>query len=590
VPSGDGLVRERVKMKIGSKLLAGFGFVVLLMIALVVIGIMYQVRLKTLQDEGAARATDAVFLAHMMSSPVKAYQIVADAIINRDLATSQRDWEAEKTEILAQLISLDTLVETEREVALMEQVDDAFEKIVALVETRLMPALQQSAEVTLQIRELDGEIDNLIDLFITPLTAITQSLEEEQHAADAQFDEYSNQAVLVSIIVAIFALVVAMVVASLLALSITKPLGEAVKLTTYVADGDLTHEVPPLYLKRVDEIGLLSKAIQSMMRALRDLVASVLASSANVSSGSQEMSSTAQQMSQGATEQATSAEEVSSSIEEMTSTIKQNADNAQATESMARKAAGDTELGATAVNKAVVAMNQIADKINIIEEIARQTNLLALNAAIEAARAGEAGKGFAVVASEVRKLAERSQTAAGEIMSLSKSTVSVAEEAGTRIGAVVPDIRKTADLVSEISAASREQSVGADQIARAVTQLDTVIQQNASASEEMASMAEELSSQAEQLADAISYFKLENGKASSHATPTAARSPSTRPAATVAPVASRHHVQIAHSADQAASKTSPPPADSAKPSSRTAITVRPDKGREPANDDDFEEF
>ena len=220
------------------------------------------------------------------------------------------------------------------------------------------------------------------------------------------------------------------------------------------------------------------------------------------------MSSTAQQMSQGATEQAASAEEVSSSIEEMTSTIKQNADNAQATESLARQAANDAELGALAVNKALAAMNQIADKIIIIEEIARQTNLLALNAAIEAARAGEAGKGFAVVASEVRKLAERSQGAAGEIMSLSKSTVSVAKEAGARIGAMVPDIRQTANLVAEISAASREQSVGTDQIAKAVTQLDTVIQQNASASEEMASMAEELSGQSEQLAEAIAYFKL----------------------------------------------------------------------------------
>ena len=211
------------------------------------------------------------------------------------------------------------------------------------------------------------------------------------------------------------------------------------KLTTFVAEGDLTNEVPELYLKRPDEIGMLAKAIQGMMVSLRELVASVQSSSANVSSGSLQMSSTAQQMSQGATEQAASAEEVSSSIEEMTSTIKQNADNSSTTEGIARKAAGDADVGAGAVTKAVAAMKDIATKINVIEEIARQTNLLALNAAIEAARAGEAGKGFAVVASEVRKLAERSQSAAGEILSLSRTSVEVAEEAGKRIVQVVPD-------------------------------------------------------------------------------------------------------------------------------------------------------
>jgi methyl-accepting chemotaxis protein len=323
-----------------------------------------------------------------------------------------------------------------------------------------------------------------------------------------------------------------------------------------------------------------------MIESLRNLVASVMTSSNNVSTGSQEMSSTAQQMSQGATEQAASAEEVSSSIEEMTSTIKQNADNAQATESIARKAAQDAELGAQAVTKAVGAMKEIAGKINIIEEIARQTNLLALNAAIEAARAGEAGKGFAVVASEVRKLAERSQSAAGEILSLSRDSTGVAEEAGTRILAVVPDIRKTADLVAEISAASREQGVGADQIARAVTQLDTVIQQNASASEEMASMAEELSSQAEQLADAIAYFKLKEGAAqaaAAGASAAAARAQRQESAQGVA--LKRPAVRVAHAKGAAPTKVLAPAAG------KTAITLREGEDRsKPADDGDFEEF
>ncbi len=216
-------------------------------------------------------------------------------------------------------------------------------------------------------------------------------------------------------------------------------------------------------------------------------------------------------MSQGASEQAAAAEEASSSIEQMTANIRQNADNAMQTEKIATQASGDAREGGDAVNKTVGAMKEIADKIMIIEEIARQTNLLALNAAIEAARAGEHGKGFAVVAAEVRKLAERSQKAAGEINELSTNSVEVAEKAGTVLSALVPNIQKTAELVQEISAASREQDAGADQIAKSIQQLDAVIQQNASASEEMASTSEELSGQSEQLAEMIAFFTVDDG-------------------------------------------------------------------------------
>jgi methyl-accepting chemotaxis protein len=191
----------------------------------------------------------------------------------------------------------------------------------------------------------------------------------------------------------------------------------------------------------------------------------------------------------------------------MAANIRQNADNAQETEKIARKAADDAEKSGTAVTQAVAAMKQIAEKINIIEEIARQTNLLALNAAIEAARAGDHGKGFAVVAAEVRKLAERSQEAAKEITELSGSSVEVAEHAGKMLDILVPDIYKTAELVQEISAASNEQNTGAEQINRAIQQLDHVIQQNASASEEMASTSEELSSQAQYLMESMGFFR-----------------------------------------------------------------------------------
>ena len=270
-----------------------------------------------------------------------------------------------------------------------------------------------------------------------------------------------------------------------------------------IAQGDLTVEVNILSDK--DTLG---KALSSMVEKLARVVSEVKVAADNVASGSQQLSSSSEEMSQGATEQASSAEEASSSVEEMASNIRQNADNAQQTEKIAIKSASDAKEGGGAVNETLTAMREIAEKITIIEEIARSTDLLALNAAIEAARAGEHGKGFAVVASEVRKLAERSQTAAGEISKLSSSSVAVAESAGDMLTRLVPDIQKTAELVQEISAASNEQSTGAEQINKAIQQLDQVIQQNASVSEEIASTSEQLAAQAEQLQESVSFFSV----------------------------------------------------------------------------------
>ena len=259
-----------------------------------------------------------------------------------------------------------------------------------------------------------------------------------------------------------------------------------------------------------EAVGVYSN-MKDMAEQLTRVVSDVREGSGMVAAGSNELSSSAQALSQGATEQAASIEEVSSSMEEMAANIQQNTENATSTESIASKAAQDAGESGEAVKEAVIAMKNIAEKISIIEEIARQTNLLALNAAIEAARAGEHGKGFAVVAAEVRKLAERSGTAAGEISDLSTTTMNVAEKAGRMLEELVPNIRKTADLIQEISAASTEQSSGVEQINQAIAQLDNVIQQNASASEEMASTSEELSGQSTQLQTTMAFFKVSSG-------------------------------------------------------------------------------
>jgi len=292
-----------------------------------------------------------------------------------------------------------------------------------------------------------------------------------------------------------------------------------------VASGDLTVQL--VQRSANDE---LMQSLAAMVAKLSEVVAAVKVASDNVAAGSQQMSSGSQQLSQGATEQASSAEEASSSMEQMSSNIKQNADNALQTEKIAIKSATDAREGGKAVAQTVAAMKEIAGKISIIEEIARQTNLLALNAAIEAARAGEHGKGFAVVASEVRKLAERSQTAAAEISELSTSSVEVAEQAGEMLNTMLPDIQHTAELVQEISAACREQDSGAEQINKAIQQLDQIIQQNASASEQMSATAEELACQSQQLQATVGFFNIGRGKPVP-AAPRQVATPAQKPAA-----------------------------------------------------------
>jgi methyl-accepting chemotaxis protein len=271
------------------------------------------------------------------------------------------------------------------------------------------------------------------------------------------------------------------------------------------ADGDLSVRVA--VKKHQDEIGQMGLALNRMLESFQNVILQVQQSTTQTADASRQLAQGSEQLSSGAGEQASSIEETSASLEQMSASITQNADNSRQMEEMALKGAQEGEDSEKAVKETLEAMKAIADKISFVEDIAYQTNLLALNAAIEAARAGEHGRGFAVVAAEVRKLAERSQAAAKDISSLSSSSVKVAERASQSLGELVPAVRKTAELVQEVAAASLEQASGVAQVNKAMTQVDQVTQRNAAAAEEFASTAEEMATQAESLQQLVAFFR-----------------------------------------------------------------------------------
>jgi methyl-accepting chemotaxis protein len=540
-------------MKIATKLNLGFALVLALMSAGFAVGLIYLASVNTTVDRMARNdwvKVDACFHAKLLQSEnAKAMLQLTITTNSQARATLNQEIDDRRQTITEALEKIESLLYTAEGKRIMGELRDlrkAFADSLAQFRVLLSEGkIEEAARfATTNAFPKQTAYGNKIEAMIELQAGLVNKAAEQ-----AQATYSGGRQLLISL--AVLALLLGGGAAWWISRSVVGPTRQAVAVVGEIASGNLTVK---LDYQSKDEIGQMVASLNAMVENIRGVVGEVTSASDNVASGSEEMSAAAEQLSQGASEQAASAEETTAAMQQMNASVQQNADNAKQTDKIASKSAEDAKASGEAVRQTVAAITQIAEKINIIEEIARKTDLLALNAAVEAARAGEHGKGFAVVASEVRKLAERSQLAAAEISKLTASGVSVAEGAGTMLAKLVPDIRKTAELVQEINAACAEQSTAAGQVNKAIEQLDQVIQQNASGSEEMASTAQELSGQAEHLQSAIAFFKTdtEHGRRASPAkhkpsslTPTGAKSIKSKPSGEAPLATTRHRVVTA---------------------------------------------
>ena len=506
-------------LRIGTRLGIAFSLLILLLVAVATLAIVKANAINTELNTIVNNRFPKVAAAHAM---IDLLNNNARIIRNVFLVTKPEDVKRELDRLpelsrrqTEELAKLEKAEKTTDERAVLDQINQVRgpyrEHLTRAIKLATDGAREEGA--ALIFGDMRKSFQDYVDTLQKLIDLETAAMEAAGRAADEQVNATRNQILGFGL----FATLLAIFAGIFITRSITGPLNRAVAVASNLAQGDLSGRID---IEGKDEAAQLLTAMQGMVAKLSQIIGEVRGSADNLSAAAEEVSATSQSLSQSSSEQAASVEETTASIEQMTASIAQNTENAKVTDGSAGEAARQADEGGRAVKETVDAMQRIAEKIGIIDDIAYQTNLLALNAAIEAARAGEHGKGFAVVAAEVRKLAERSQVAAQEISGLAGSSVKLAEKAGDLLDDIVPAIRKTSDLVQEIAAASQEQTAGVAQINQAMNQLNQATQQNASASEELAATAEEMGAQAEQLQSVMEFFRIAEVNA-----PPAARRP-----------------------------------------------------------------
>lgn len=501
-----------MKSSIAKRLALGFGVALFLLLVVAAAGYwgMESVTRETVAMlRGDSKISQLADEAKILTLELRRYE--KDTLLNMDnkpvMQNYQEKWKAQMADLRAIIADLDGRVVSDNSKQLVNAMDRelaAYERgvdgVVAGINDGTIKTPQQgNAKVT--------EVKDEIHRMEAAATELADKHRKIMADKEETITSFARQTSFVMFTVVVITFIVATLVTIVVSRGITRPVKAMADHLGEMAQGggDLTKRIE---IASHDEVGQMANSFNAFVKKLEEIISEVRTSSDGIASAAGQVAASAASLSQGTSEQAASIEETTSSLEEMSASITQNAENSRQMEQMAVKGARDSEESGSAVGESVTAMKQIAEKISIIEEIAYQTNLLALNAAIEAARAGEHGRGFAVVATEVRKLAERSQTAAQEIGGLAANSVGVAERSGELLRELVPAIKKTAELVQEVTASSREQSSGVAQINKAMSAVDTVTQRNASSAEELSSTAEELAAQSEALQQLMAFFRV----------------------------------------------------------------------------------